>query len=168
MKDRIKIGVSACLLGEKVRYDGGRRLNPSLKENLEGFVDWVPVCPEVECGLPVPREPMHLVPGPETPRLVTLVTGVDHTSRILQWAKKKLPELELEKLCGFIFKCRSPSCGVRDVSIESASGTVQTAGAGLFARAFMEHFPSLPVEDEEGLKDPLLRGNFIYRLWSSG
>lgn len=168
MEERIRIGISACLLGEKVRYDGGHRLNPCLKETLGRLADWVPVCPEAECGLSVPREPMHLVGDPELPRLVTMATGIDHTDRMLQWASQKLPALEKEEICGFIFKSRSPSCGMRDVSIASASGTVKHTGAGLFARAWMEYFPSLPVEDEEGLQDPVKRENFTYRLWSSG
>ncbi|MEK6775450.1 MAG: DUF523 domain-containing protein [bacterium] len=168
MEKLIRIGISACLLGEKVRYDGGHRLNPCLKETLGGFADWVPVCPEAECGLSVPREPMHLVGDPDLPRLMTMATGIDHTNRMLQWARAKLPALEEDGLRGFIFKSRSPSCGMRDVSIESASGTVKHTGAGLFARAFMGHFPSLPVEDEDGLQDPVTRENFTYRLWSSG
>jgi len=86
--DRIRIGISACLIGKPVRYDGGHKRDPYLMDTLGRFVEWVPVCPEVECGLPVPREPMRLVGEPESPRLVTIRSGIDHTDRMLGWTKK--------------------------------------------------------------------------------
>ncbi len=163
--EKIKLGVSSCLLGEKVRYDGGHKLDHFLTFTLGAYVDWVMVCPEVECGLPVPREAMHLVGDVEAPRLVTIRTGVDHTSRMRQWAKKKVTTLAAEDLCGFVFKSRSPSSGMRGVKIYSPEGVPISTGSGIFAKAFQDRFPLLPVEDEGRLHDPGLRENFIERVF---
>ena len=109
MLTKIKLGISSCLLGEKVRYDGGHKLDRFITETLGQLVEFVPVCPEVECGLGVPREAMHLVAAPDGPRLVTIRTQADYTERMLAWAQERLVELEHEDLCGFIFKSGSPS-----------------------------------------------------------
>jgi uncharacterized protein YbgA (DUF1722 family)/uncharacterized protein YbbK (DUF523 family) len=163
--NKIKLGISSCLLGNPVRYDGGHKLDHFLTDTLGLYVEWVPVCPEVECGLPVPREAMHLVGDPENPRLITLRTRVDHTTRMKTWAKKKVAELEKKDLCGFVFKSRSPSSGIRGVKIYTEAGMPNATGSGLFARAFMVKFPLLPVEDEGRLHDPGLRENFIERVF---
>ena len=163
---RIRLGISACLLGQRVRYDGGHRRDPLLIETLGKRVDWVPVCPEVECGLPVPREAMCLAGDPESPRLVTIRTGIDHTERMLGWARRRVVELEAEHLCGFIFKSRSPSSGMERVEVYDREGNSREVGVGLFARTFMEHFPLLPVEDESRLGDPALREKFIRGILS--
>ena len=162
---KISLGISSCLLGNQVRYDGGHKLEPFMTNTLGMFVDWVPVCPEVECGLPVPREPMRLVGDPKTPRLVTIRTTVDHTARMSRWAKKKIAELQTMDLCGFVFKSRSPSSGMRGVKIYDEAGRSHTTDSGLFAKAFMDTFPLLPVEDEDRLHDPGLRDNFIERVF---
>lgn len=163
--DKIKLGISHCLLGENVRYDGGHKRDRYLTDVVGKFVQWVPVCPEVECGLPVPREAMRLVGDPETPRLMTQKTEVDITPKMNQWIKKKLPELEKEGLCGYIFKARSPSSGMRDVKVYSESGMPNKKGVGIFARAFMDRFPHVPVEDEGRLNDAGLRENFLERVF---
>jgi len=163
---QVRLGISACLLGRTVRYDGGHRRDPLLIETLGQCVDWVPVCPEVECGLDVPREAMSLVGRPESPRLVTIETAIDHTDRMLRWARKRVVELEAEHLCGFVFKSRSPSCGVARVSLCDENGSRGETGVGLFARVFTEHFPQLPVEDEKRLHDPAVRENFLRRILS--
>ncbi|HET6515235.1 MAG TPA: DUF523 and DUF1722 domain-containing protein [Thermodesulfovibrionales bacterium] len=165
MEQKIRIGISSCLLGEKVRYDGGHKLDHFLTDTLGKYVDWIPVCPEVESGLPVPREAMRLAGDPSSPRLVTVKTGIDHTERILHWAEKKLRELERQDLCGFVFKSRSPSSGMRDVKVDGQSGTPSRSGVGVFAGAFMSRFPLMPVEDEGRLHDPDLRENFIERIF---
>jgi uncharacterized protein YbgA (DUF1722 family)/uncharacterized protein YbbK (DUF523 family) len=162
---KITLGISSCLLGNSVRYDGGHKLDHFLADTLSAYVDWIPVCPEVECGLPVPREAMHLVGDAGAPRLVTIRTGVDHTSRMRQWAKKKVTALAGEDLCGFVFKSRSPSSGMRGVKIYSPDGIPVGIGAGLFAKAFQGRFPLMPVEDEGRLHDPGLRENFIERVF---
>jgi uncharacterized protein YbgA (DUF1722 family)/uncharacterized protein YbbK (DUF523 family) len=164
--EKIKLGISACLLGEKVRYDGGHKLDRFLKETLGQYVGYVPVCPEVECGLPIPRESMHLEGDPESPRLVTSRTKKDMTERMGKWAKKRVVELEKENLCGFIFKSGSPSSGMERVKVYNEKGIPLKEGVGMFARIFMEHYPLLPVEDEGRLHDPKLRENFVERLFT--
>ncbi|MBZ0157340.1 MAG: DUF523 and DUF1722 domain-containing protein [Alphaproteobacteria bacterium] len=163
MDEKIRLGISACLLGEKVRYDAGHKLDRYLRDTIGRYVEWVPVCPEVEYGLPVPREPLHLVGDPAAPRLVTLSTGIDHTEGMREWAQRKLEFLEGMELCGFVFKSKSPSSGMRGVKVCSPSGVRR--GAGVFAGAFMKRFPLLPVEDEERLHDPAFRENFIERVF---
>jgi uncharacterized protein YbgA (DUF1722 family)/uncharacterized protein YbbK (DUF523 family) len=163
---RIRLGVSACLLGQRVRYDGQHKLDPFLTETLSRFVDYVPVCPEVECGLSVPREAMRLVGDPASPRLMTRRTGVDMTERMLNWTRDKIAELQKSDLCGFIFKAKSPSSGMERVKVYSAKGDVIGSAPGIFAREFMKAFPLLPVEDEGRLRDPDLRENFIERVFT--
>jgi uncharacterized protein YbgA (DUF1722 family)/uncharacterized protein YbbK (DUF523 family) len=161
---RIALGISACLLGQEVRYDGGHKLDRYLRDTLGRFVTWVPVCPEAECGLGIPREAMHLAGTPAHPRLVTVKTGVDHTARMLAWIQKRLDRLAQEDLCGFVFKTRSPSSGMRGITVYKngqPAGTTQ----GLFAGAFMRRFPLLPVEDEGRLNDPGLRESFIEKVF---
>ncbi|MEW5804392.1 MAG: DUF523 and DUF1722 domain-containing protein [bacterium] len=165
MEGRIHLGISACLLGEPVRYDGGHKLNHYLRDIVGQFVNWIAVCPEVECGLSVPREAMHLVGDPQSPRLVTVRTGLDYTERMLQWSEQKLDELEKLDLCGFVFKSKSPSSGMKDIKIYSGTGASVKKGVGLFARQFMDRFPLMPVEDEGRLNDAGLRENFIERVF---
>ena len=165
MSDRIKLGISTCLLGENVRYDGGHKLDRYLRDILGQFVEWVPVCPEVECGLSTPREAMHLIGDPDSPRLITIKTGIDYTEQMLNWARKRLKVLEKEELCGFIFKTKSPSSGMRDIRIYNNKGMVVNKGVGLWAKTFIEYFPLLPVEDEGRLNDAGLRENFIERIF---
>ncbi len=164
MEERIKVGISACLLGRKVRYDGGHSLDCFLTKTLGRYIEWTPVCPETEAGLPVPREPMHLFGDVHSPRLKTVGTGIDHTERLLSWIQKRLDELEPENLCGFVFKSRSPSSGMKGVKVYDDTGHSRPLGTGIFARAFMDRFPLLPVTDEEGLHDPVFREKFIERI----
>lgn len=156
-----RIGISSCLLGENVRYDGGHKLDRFLRDTLGKYVDYVPVCPEVECGLGVPRESMHLAGDPEGPRLITSQTGVDLTDRMTLWALNRVKELESENLSGFIFKSRSPACGMERVEIFQENGQAVGRGVGIFARIFMEYFPQIPVEEDGRQHDPDLRENFI-------
>jgi len=162
----VKIGVSECLLGEKVRYDGGHKLDRFIRDTLGQFVEYVPVCPEVECGLSAPREPMRLAGNPESPRLVTIHSGIDHTDRMRRWGEGRLRELADRNLCGYIFKSRSPSCGIERIKVYDAAGRViAAAGAGIWARMVMDRFPLLPAEDEGRLHDPALRERFIERVF---
>jgi uncharacterized protein YbgA (DUF1722 family)/uncharacterized protein YbbK (DUF523 family) len=164
-EDRIAIGISSCLLGEKVRYDGGHKHDPYITGTLGRFFSFVPVCPEVECGLPVPREAMRLVGDPAAPRLVTIRTRVDHTDRVLAWGGRRLDELEGEDLCGYVFKSRSPSSGMARIKVYDESGMPRPVGVGIWARMFMDRFPLLPVEDEGRLHDPELREGFVERVF---
>ncbi len=163
---KIKLGVSTCLLGENVRYDGGHKLDRFLTDTLGQYVEYVPVCPEVECGLPVPRESIHLKGDPNSPRLVTVRTKQDMTDRMVKWAQKRVAELEKEDLRGFIFKSDSPSSGMERVKVYNEKGMPVKKGVEMFARIFMDHFPLLPVEDEGRLHDPKLRDNFIERIFA--
>jgi uncharacterized protein YbbK (DUF523 family) len=125
----------------------------------------VPVCPEVEYGLPIPREALRLVGDPADPRLVTVRSGVDHTAGMKAWAARRLDALERESLRGFVFKSRSPSSGMRQVTVfDREGGSPSDAGVGIFARAIMERFPQLPVADEDRLTHPALCAGFIERL----
>ncbi len=165
-EDKICLGISTCLLGEKVRYDGQHKYDRFLVEVLGPYVEYVPVCPEVECGLPVPREAMRLVGDPENPRLLTTNTGVDHTERMLNFSRRRVRELAEKKLCGYIFKSKSPSSGMERVKVYPLKGgTAQKNGIGMFAREFMNFYLLLPVEEEGRLNDPLLRENFIERIF---
>ncbi len=166
MDNTIKLGISTCLLGEPVRFDGGHKFDHFLVHTLGRYVEYVPVCPEAECGLPVPRESMRLEGNPQDPRLVTTKTHIDHTDRMIQFARQRVRELEKEDLFGFIFKSNSPSSGMERVKVYDANGVPSKAGVGIFARIFMEHYPLLPVEDEGRLHDPALRENFIERIFS--
>jgi len=163
---KIKLGVSTCLLGENVRYDGGHKLDRFLTDTLGQYVEYVPVCPEVECGLGVPRESMHLEGDPDSPRLITSRTNRDMTKCMVSWAKRRVVEIEEEDLCGFIFKSDSPSSGMERVKVYHEKGMPVKKGIGMFARIFMEHFPLFPVEDEGRLHNPELRENFIERIFA--
>jgi uncharacterized protein YbgA (DUF1722 family)/uncharacterized protein YbbK (DUF523 family) len=153
-------------LGENVRYDGGHKRDRFIIETLGQFVEFVPVCPEAECGLGIPRESMHLEGNPESPRLVTTRTKIDHTERMVTWARARVKELEKEDLCGFIFKSRSPSSGMERVKIYNEKGIPTNNGVGMFAKIFMDHFPLLPVEEDGRLHDVRLRENFIERIFA--
>ena len=166
MENRMRIGISTCILGENVRFDGGHKRDRFVTDTLGQFLEFVPVCPEVECGLGIPRESMRLVGDPESPRLMTNRTKIDHTERMITWAQKRVRELEMEDLCGFIFKSRSPSSGMERVRVYNEKGIPAKTGVGMFARIFMEHFPLLPVEEDGRLHDIRLRENFIERIFA--
>jgi len=165
MGNDIAIGVSSCLLGEKVRYDGGHKHDRYITDTLGRFFRFVPVCPEVGCGLSIPREAMRLEGDSSAPRLVTNRTGIDLTERMLDFCRKKVVELEREDLCGFIFKKDSPSSGLFRVKVYGGGAPARN-GRGLFADALVKHFPLLPVEEEGRLYDMNLRENFIERVFA--
>jgi uncharacterized protein YbgA (DUF1722 family)/uncharacterized protein YbbK (DUF523 family) len=148
MEAKFRIGISSCLLGNEVRWNSGHKHDKYLTRTLGKFVEYVPVCPEVEAGFGVPRESFRLVGDPDSPRLVTFKSKTDHTDRMLTWAKKRVRDLEKEDLCGFIFKSDSPSSGMIRVKVYNEKGMPHKVGIGMFARAFMEHFPLVPVEDD--------------------
>ncbi len=166
MPEKIKIGISSCLLGNNVRWNGGHKCDRYLTDTLGQYVEWVPVCPEVEVGLGVPRQTLRLVGDPDDPRLVTTKTGVDHTDNMRKWARGRLNQLAEEQLCGFIFKCDSPSSGMVRVKVYGKKGMPQKKGVGIFARAFMDRFPLIPVEDDGRLRNPQIRENFIDQVFT--
>ena len=164
--DKIRIGVSSCLLGEPVRYDGQHKHNHFITDTLGPYLEYVAVCPEVECGMGVPRETLRLVGDPAKPRLMTTGTGVDHTDSMQAWAAGRVVELEREGLHGYIFKSRSPSSGMEKVKVYNGRGGLAGRAPGMFGKVFMDHFPTLPCEDDGRLNDPGLRENFIERVFT--
>ncbi|PYT14655.1 MAG: hypothetical protein DMF51_08115 [Acidobacteria bacterium] len=171
----IRVGISACLLGQAVRYDGGHKRDPIITETLGKLFEWVPVCPEVELGLGVPRESLALEGSPDAPRLVFRDTRADVTDRMDSWARRRLAEFETADLCGYILKSDSPSCGLQGVLLYEPGGSGpprrsetqrSREGVGLFARALLERFPLLPVEDEMRLQAPPRRNEFVERVLS--
>ena len=166
MEKSFKIGISSCLLGNEVRWNAGHKHDKYLTRTLGRFVEYVPVCPEVEAGFGVPRESFRLVGDPDAPRLVTFKSKTDHTDRMVNWAKKRVKELEKEDLCGFIFKSDSPSSGMIRVKVYNEKGMPHKVGIGIFARAFMENFPLIPVEDDGRLNDPIIRENFVLQIFT--
>jgi len=162
----IRLGVSTCLLGQNVRYDGGHKRDRFLIDTLGEFVEWVPVCPEVEIGLSIPREAMHLEGDPENPHLVTIKTGKDYTERMRTWAQERLDELAEANLHGFVFKSRSPSSGLYRVKVYDQHGMPSRVGTGIFPSEVMRRFPLLPLEEDGRLHDMGLRENFIDRIFA--
>jgi uncharacterized protein YbgA (DUF1722 family)/uncharacterized protein YbbK (DUF523 family) len=162
----IRLGISTCLLGENVRYDGGHKLDRFLVNTLGQYVEWVPVCPEVETGLSIPREAMRLVGDPDAPRLVTIRSGQDYTERMQNWARERLDQLAGIKLHGFVFKRGSPSSGLYRVKVYTEKGMPSHTTTGIFPRAVMARFPLLPLEEEGRLHDMHLRENFIDRVFA--
>ncbi|WP_425338092.1 YbgA family protein [Desulfobaculum xiamenense] len=162
----LRIGIARCLLGDAVRYDGSGKLDRYLRDVLGTFVEFVPVCPEVECGMGTPREAVRLVGDLETPRLVGRKTGEDWTRRMREWGEARLAELEREDLCGYVFKARSPSSGMARVKVyPEGGGQPRYDGVGMWARMVMERFPLLPFEDEGRLNDMGIRENFVTRIF---
>jgi uncharacterized protein YbgA (DUF1722 family)/uncharacterized protein YbbK (DUF523 family) len=162
----IKIGISSCLLGEAVRYDGGHRRDAYVTGALSRHVAWVPVCPEVELGLGAPRETLRLVGRAGAPRLIANDSGVDLTEAMDTYARARVGALAAEGLSGYILKRGSPSCGTERVKVDTEAGTPSRSGRGLFARRLMEAHPPLPVEEEGRLSDARLRDNFITRVFA--
>ena len=162
----LRIGVSRCLLGDEVRYDGGHKRDEFLVDVLGRYVEWVPICPEVEAGMPIPREAIRLVGDPRKPRLQTARNGHDVTDLLTTFSERRVQELESLELSGYVFKKGSPSCGIERVRVFNPHGMSPRDGIGVFARAFMERFPLIPVEEEGRLCDPVLRENFIERIFS--
>src|SRR5689334_22010336 len=162
----IRIGISACLLGDRVRFDGGHKRDTFLTDTFGRFVEWVPVCPEVECGLGTPREAMRLVRGDEHVRLLTVKTGIDLTNRMARFSRSRVAALAAEHLSGYVLKKDSPSCGLERVKVYGGHGIPARDGRGLFAEALVEAFPYLPIEEEGRLTDPRLRDNFVERVFA--
>lgn len=162
---RVRIGISLCLLGENVRYDGGHKRDAFLVERFGKYVQWVPVCPEVESGMPTPRDPMRLVEIDGSVRMTAPATGTDHTATMLDFSRRRTRALAGEGLSGYVFKRSSPSCGVHRVKVYK-DGVPAGKGRGLFADAVLTAFPTLPVEEEGRLNDPRLRENFVSRVFA--
>ena len=162
----IRVGISACLLGDEVRYDGGHKRDPFLTGVLAPFVEFVKVCPEVEIGMGTPREPIHLAQRNGAIRLVAVTSGVDYTERMDRYSARRVDALARERLAGYVLKKDSPSCGMTRVKVRGGAGPPARTGVGRFAQALIARFPHLPIEEEGRLNDPRLRENFIERVFA--
>lgn len=162
----LRLGISRCLLGDAVRFDSGHKRDRFLTDVLSRYVEWISVCPEVEAGLGVPREPIRLVHRGGPPAVMTVRTQVDLTATMQRFSDRRVRELAALNLCGYVFKKDSPSCGMERVRVyhDSSSRMPSRNGIGVFARAFMAHFPQTPVEEEGRLNDAAIRTNFLERI----
>jgi len=163
---KLRLGVSACLLGNEVRYDGGHKRNPFLTDQLASFVEWVPICPEVEAGFGTPREAMHLVRDGADVKLLTVRTKRDVTVQLEKAVAVRVRDLAALDLDGYVLKKDSPSCGLFRVKVYGGSGAGERSGRGLFAAGLAGAQPLLPLEEEGRLGDPRLRENFIERVFA--
>ena len=164
----VRLGVSSCLLGEEVRFDGGHKRDSFLLETLGSMVEWVSVCPEVEVGLGTPREAIQLIRDRGNlngVRLVTRQTGGDLTRRMREYARRRVRELTNERLSGYILKKDSPTCGMEQVRVWHRNGSNEQNGRGIFAAELLRQFPTMPVEEEGRLHDPKLLEDFIDRVF---
>ena len=162
----IKVGISACLLGEPVRFNGGHKESRLCSETLARHFEFVPVCPEVAIGLGTPRQPIRLVGDPDHPRAVGSVHAeLDVTDALSAYGRQVATELH--DICGFVLMQKSPSCGMERVKVYQANGhPIEGGGSGLFAHALMQARPDLPIEEDGRLNDPVLRENFLTRIFA--
>jgi uncharacterized protein YbgA (DUF1722 family)/uncharacterized protein YbbK (DUF523 family) len=162
----VKVGISSCLLGQQVRYNGGHKLSALCVEGLSRYFQFVPTCPEAGAGLGIPRPPMRLTGDPAAPRAVRVAdASVDVTEQLQAYAAERIPHLG--DLSGYIFIKNSPSCGLFRVKVYRDNGMPQEqAGRGIFAQALTRAYPLLPVEEDGRLQDPVLRENFIARVFA--
>ena len=161
---RPRVGISACLLGDKVRYDGRDKRDAFLADVLGQQVEWVRVCPEVEVGMGTPREALNLILEGGRVRMKTTSTRLDWTGAMEEWAGRRVDELAAEDLSGYVLKKDSPSCGPAHVPIYDPNGQRLDDGAGLFARALLRRFPTMPIEDEGRLSRANIREAFVQRV----
>ncbi len=163
---QIKVGISSCLLGQEVRYNGGHKLSSLCTQDLARYFDFVPTCPEAGAGLGTPRPPIRLTGDPAAPRAVRINdASIDVTEQLQAYAVERLPQLQ--DLCGYIFIKNSPSCGLFRVKVYRDNGMPHEApGRGIFAEALTRAYPLLPVEEDGRLQDPVLRENFIARVYA--
>jgi uncharacterized protein YbbK (DUF523 family) len=159
-----RVGVSSCLLGESVRWDGGHKLDPLIRDTLGELFDFVPLCPEVECGMPVPREPMHLEQHADGLVLIGVNTHTDYTTQMQRWIDNQMQRPGMSGLCGFILKSKSPSCGLRGLQIYHDSGVASGTSMGIWTQALRRSFPNIPLVDEIDLQDSAQREQFIEQV----
>jgi len=162
----IKIGISSCLLGIKVRFDGGHKKDDFVTGILNEFVRFIPVCPELEVGMGVPRESVRLEGAIEQPFMISTKSGIDWTKRMNKYSSVRVNKNDIKSLSGFILKKKSPSCGMERVKVYNKKGMPTHLGVGLFAKSLLEKYPSLPIEEEGRLQDAKLRENFIIRIFA--
>ena len=162
----IRIGISTCLLGECVRYDGGHKHDPFITGTLGRYFEWVSCCPEVELGLGIPRPTIRLESRADAIHLIMPKTADDLTRSMSIFARRRVDQLAKENLCGYLLKKQSPSCGMERVKVYQSRGAPRRDGRGLFAERLLERMPNLPVEEEGRLHDPSLRENWVERVFA--
>ncbi len=160
-----RVGVSSCLLGQEVRWNGGHKRDHLVTDGLGRHLELIPVCPEVELGLGAPREPVSLYEKGGSVRMLGNRTGIDLTGRMKAFARRRADELAAKELSGYVFKKDSPSCGLKGVRLHTDRGITKD-GRGLFAAALIERFPHLPVIEETQLHDERSRESFIERVFA--
>jgi len=149
LEEKIKIGVSSCLLGEKVRWDGDHKQDQYVLDVLDSCFDCVSICPEVDAGMSVPREAVALYGTLEKQKMITKGNQTDWTKKMVRFKKDRIRELRKENICGYVFKSNSPSCGIEKVPIYSEFSSSRVRyGSGMFASSFIKAFPLVPVEGE--------------------
>ncbi|WP_162863828.1 YbgA family protein, partial [Pseudomonas viridiflava] len=164
--EKPKLGISACLMGAEVRFNGGHKESHLCTRALSQYFDFVQACPEVAIGMGIPREPIRLVGDAENPRaLGTVNRELDVTEALADYGTQMAEELG--DLCGYIFMQKSPSCGLERVKVYRENGApVDGGGTGIYAKAFCERHPNLPVEEDGRLNDAVLRENFVTRVFA--
>jgi uncharacterized protein YbgA (DUF1722 family)/uncharacterized protein YbbK (DUF523 family) len=162
-----RVGVSACLLGEPVRYDGGHKRDDFIADRLSAFVDYVPVCPEMELGLGTPRPTLRLERRGSATRLVFAKSRQDITDGMSAWSRARVDALAAQNLSGYIFKKGSPSCGLERVKVVTDKGGPAPSEQGVFARIWSRATPGLAAEEEGRLNDRGLRHHFLVRLFAA-
>ncbi len=163
---KVKLGISSCLLGDNVRFNGGHVKDRFLADSLGRYVDWVPVCPEVEIGMGVPRENIRLVGDPDKPKLIAPKSGTDYTYQMESWAKHRVEQLKELGLHGYVLKSDSPSCGLSRVRVYGKSSVPVRKGTGVFARELSGNVTAIALEEEGRLKDYRIRENFVERIFT--
>jgi uncharacterized protein YbbK (DUF523 family) len=161
---RPRVGISSCLLGEKVRYNGADKRDAFLLDALGQHVEWVPVCPEVEVGMGTPREPVQLVRSGAGIRMIAVDSRTDYTEAMNAWAEARLEELQRLHLSGYVLKTNSPSCGKDHVKVFAGACEAKESAPGLFAQALLHRFPGMPIEEEDALRDVESVQEFLQRV----
>ncbi len=165
MNERPRVGVSSCLLGHLVRYDGEEKRVPWVSEDLASEVDLVPICPEVGAGMSVPRPPIQIVERASGTREIALVSGSgDVHTAMRHYCDSMRAQLEAQRIHGYLFKARSPSCGLIDTPYFSESGDILRKGPGIWAETLIARWPTLPVADESAVQDEAGRKDFLRRV----
>jgi len=165
-KEIIRVGISSCLLGRKVRFDSGHKRDRYISDVLGDYFDFIDVCPEVAIGMGTPREAVQLEGNPENPRMVSVKTGADWTAKMNRYSKKQVRLFKQHPVSGYILKSKSPSCGMERVKVYNVKGAPRVPCRGLFAAELMRRLPLLPVEEESRLHDNKIRDNFIVQVFA--
>ena len=166
MQEKPRVGISSCLLGHLVRFDGGHRREPLLSKEVGKLVEWIPVCPEFEVGMGVPREPVRLEGSRKSARMIGEGSRRDWTRRMESYARRRVRQLKRTGISGFVLKQNSPSCGLKGVPLIGPSQRTRKVGQGLFAQALMSEMPLLPTAEEGHLRNPTLREGFLKRVFA--